>query len=569
MTDPRAEAAPARPTEPEPAATEAPATGTDDTSRATENAPETPAGDASSPAPRRRLTVIMWIIVGVATLAGLVVAGVGFGLSYGALVDAARAWGFGPIGAYVFPIGVDGLIVALYSIALVLAWRRMPKPMLLVAAHITTAVTIVLNILAAADSAPGSPGVWEVAQTDPGRLLAHAAMPIAYVLLVEAARHLITRTARLESGERGLTLADWFLSLPTTWWVFRTAQTYPMSYADARKMRRELAIHRVWITYREEIEAARRTAASEGETFDEHGTVTVLDRLPDLLAPYGVTAAEALALPDQMRAREQKRKADRERAEQALAHQEAADRRDREHADKLAQLAAEASEIQAQGQLDALRATVDGESRAAVYRAEASADTAGIEAAAQRSRAERTATEAQRRAEAEEVAEESARTAAARRKAAEDQKAALVIEEQNVRRRQEVAEAQQRAASIAAEAQRTARVAAENDAAAAAALRQATEDRAAAARAELVAVAAEDAAGLSQRERNIRRVARLISTEADGVALRLPLARIEEVFGIANGTASGYRDEAAQLIAAGYDHRSDVLHQTWQTTGHR
>ncbi|WP_329224295.1 DUF2637 domain-containing protein (plasmid) [Streptomyces sp. NBC_01485] len=560
MTDPRAEAALTRP--PEPAAPEAPAAGTDNTGRATENDPETSAEGASSAKPRRRLITIMWIIAGVATLAGLVVAGVGFGLSYDALVDAARAWGFGPIGSYVFPIGVDGLIVALYSIALVLAWRQMPKPMLLVAAHITTGVTIALNVLAAADSAPGSPGVWEVAQTDPGRLLAHASMPIAYVLLVEAARHLIIRTARLESGERGLTLADWVLRLPTTWWVFRTAQTHPMPYADARKMRRELAIHRVWIQYREEIEAARRTAADKGETFDEHDTVTVLDRLPDLLAPYGVTAAEALALPDQMRAREQQRRADRERAEQALAHKAAADRRDREHADKLAELAAEAAEIKAQGQLDALRATVDGESKAAVYRAAASADTAGIEAAAQRSRAERTATEAQRRAEVEEAAEESARTAAARRKAAEDQKSALVIEEQNVRRRQEVAEGQQRAAEIAAATQRTARVTAENEAAAAAALRKANEDRAAAARAELVARAAEDAAGLSQRERNIRRVARLIVTEAGGMALRMPLARIEEVFGVANGTASGYRDEAAQLIAAGYDHRNDLLHQT-------
>ncbi|MFJ9901212.1 DUF2637 domain-containing protein [Streptomyces sp. NPDC091280] len=554
MTDSRTEAAPGRPPEPESTVPEAPAVEANDSGRAAEASAE------PSSVPRRRLTRIMWTVVGVAILAGLTVAAVGFTLSYGALVRAARGWGFGSWGSYAFPIGVDGLIVALYSIALVLAWRRMPKPMLLVAAHITTAVTIVLNILAAADSASGSPGVWEVAQSDPGRLLAHAAMPIAYVLLVEAARHLITRTALLESGERGLTLADWLLRFPTTWWVFRTAQTHPMSYADARKMRRELAIHGVWITYREQIEAARRAADDRGETFDEHETVTVLDRLPELLAPYGVSVDEALALPDRMRSAEQKRRTARDQATAERQHRARADERALQHADRMAQLRDTAEELREQGQVDVLTAQVDGERQAAEYRARAAADTAGIEASAARTTAERAATEAQRRAAAEEEAEESARTAAARLKAAEDDKSALLIEQQNVRRRQEAAEAQRQALATAAEAERAKRDKAEAEAGAAAALRKLNEDRAAAAHAELAAIAAEDAAGLNQRERNIRRTARLISTEADGSALRLPLARIEEVIGVANGTASGYRDEAARLLASGYDHRADPLH---------
>lgn len=558
MTAPRTEAAPGRPPEPELSAlVEAPAAGTDDIG--TETSPET------EPGARRRLTQIMVAVAVVAVVAGLAVAAVGFALSYRALVDAAIRWGFGPTGSYVFPIGVDGLIVALYSIALVLAWRRMPKPMLLVAAHATTGVTVVLNVLAAADSAPGSQGVWEVAQTDPGRLLAHAAMPIAYVLLTEAARHLITRTARLESGERGLALADWVLRFPTTWAVFRLAKTTPMPYAEARRVRRELAIHGVWIEYREQIEVARLKAAKDGEEFSEYDTVTVLDRLPELLAPYGVTPDEALALPDQMRASEQKRRSDRERAQRALARQEAADRRELAHADKMAQLAAEREELRAIGERDVLRAEVDGERKAAEHQASAAADTAGIQASAARTAAERAATEAQRRAVAEEEAEESAREAAARRKAAEDTRDALTVEQQNVRRRQEIAEGAQRAADAKAHAQRAARAAAEDDAAATAAQRQAAENREAASRAELITIAAEDAAGLSLRDRTIRRVARLIVTEADGEALRLPLARIEQMFRVANGTASGYRDEASQLIRAGYDYRTDPLHQT----GHR
>jgi hypothetical protein len=559
MTDPRTEAASGRPPEPESAEPEALDAGADDTGLAPEADIE--ASPEVAPAPRRRLTRIMWAVVVVATLAGLVVAGVGFALSYDALVQAARGWGFGRWGSYAFPIGVDGLIVALYSISLVLAWRRMPKPMLLVAAHATTAVTILLNILSAANSVPGSPRVWEVAQTDPGRLLAHAAMPAAYVLLTEAARHLITRTARLESGERGLTLADWLLRFPTTWWVMRTAKTYPMSYADARKMRRDLAIHRVWIQYREEIEAARSKAAEAGEEFSEYDTVTVLDRLPELLAPYGVGVDEALAMPDRMRREEQERRTERQRVERELQHKALAGERAQQHADRLAQLAATAEELRAQGEVDVLTAQLEGERKAAEQRALAAADTAGIEAAAARTAAERTAYEAQRRAAAEEEAEESVRTAAARRKAAEDDKAALTIEQQNLRRRQEVADGQKRAADTEAEAQRTARGAAEDKAAAAAALRKEYEDREAAARAELSALAAEDAANLTQRERNIRRVARMIYTEAGGEALRLPLARIEETFNVSNGTASGYRDEAARLVASGYDYRADPLHQ--------
>ncbi|NEE41813.1 DUF2637 domain-containing protein, partial [Streptomyces sp. SID7982] len=462
----------------------------------------------------------------------------------------ARGWGFGPKGSYAFPVGIDGLIIALYSLDLVLVWRGMPKPLLLLAAHATTGVTVALNILAAADSAPGSPGVGEVAQTDPGRLLAHAAMPIAYVLLTEAARHLITRTARLESGAGVLTVKDWFLNPSGTWKVWRRAQLWRFSYDTVRGLEKERAVYRVWLQHREAIEKGL-----------SEGAVSVLDRLPDLLAPYGVTVEEALSLPDRMRAEDQQRRAERARAARELKQQEAAEAAAQEHADRLARLTAEAEELRAQGEVDMLRSQVDGERKAAEHRARAAADTAGIEASAARTAAERMATEAQRRAAAEEEAEESARTAALRSKAAEDEKAALMTEQQNLRRRQEVADAQKRAADTEAAAQQTARKAAEDKAAAAAADRQAIEDREAAARAELSALAAEDAAGLTQRERNIRRTARMIATEAGGESLRLPLARIEEAFSVANGTASGYREEAARLLASGYDHRADPVHQ--------
>ncbi|MEU4850578.1 DUF2637 domain-containing protein [Streptomyces gilvosporeus] len=523
------------------------------------------------PAPRRRLIKIMWMVAAVAIIAGLTVAAVGFGVSYGTLVDAARRWGFGPQARYAVPVGIDGLIIALYSIALVLVWRRMPKPSLLLAAHAITAVTVVLNVTAAAESAPGSPGVWEVAQTDPGRLLAHAVMPVAYVLLVEAARHLITRTARLDENRGTLTLSDWLLDVRGTWRVWRRAKLWGLDYATVRSQERDRAIYGVWLQYREEISAARAQHKQQGgsdEDFDENSVVTVLDRLPDLLAPYGVTVAEALALPDQMRRQEQERRHEAQRRRQALEREAAEEQRLQAHEDRLASLRARREELREQSEVDVLEAEAAGERRAAQARAEGTAATAAIEASARQSAAERAATEAERRAEMEEQAQETTRTAALRRKAADDQAAALRQEEANVRqaeeqarRKEEAAGRAARAAKAEAQAEQQLYDAEQKRVRTAQLALQTAEARRRAGLVELAAVAAEDAAGLNERERNVRRVARLILVEAGGDALRLPLARIEEMLRVANGTASGYRSAAAELIASGYDHRHDPLHQ--------
>ncbi|MET8566163.1 DUF2637 domain-containing protein [Streptomyces flaveolus] len=545
MTDPR----PARAGHPEvpPPATPAPVE-VDSAVQATAESAPAVAPDAPR-APRRRLTQAMWAVAGVAVVAGLVVAAVGFALSYNTLVEAARNWDFGPRGSRLVPIGIDGLIIALYSIDLVLVWRRIPKPSLLLAAHAVTAVTVVLNILAAVDGMPGGPGVWQAAQADPGRLLMHAAMPVAYVLLTEAARHFITRIARLEGGLGHLTLKHWLLDPRGTWAVWRRAKLWGYPYDVVRELEKKRAIHRVWIKHREEIEAGLKD-----------GAVSVLDRLPDLLAPYGVTVEEALALPDQMRSEEQERRAARERADQERAHKEAADRRAREHADRMATLAAEKEQIRAQAEVDLLKTQTDAERRAAEHRAAGHADVAAIEAAALKSAAERAATEEQRRALAEEQAEETARTAELRRKAAEDNEVAVRLEENQARRADEAARAKMRAAEQAAEAGRIAAEAARAEARAEEERRAAAEARAAAAELDLRASLAEEAARLPDRERQIRRVARMIIAEADGDHLRFPTTKIQDRLGIANSTATNYRDEAARLIASGYAPQADPLH---------
>ncbi|MDX3064000.1 DUF2637 domain-containing protein [Streptomyces sp. ND04-05B] len=518
-----------------------------------------------------------------AVASGLAAALVGFALSYGALRTAAVGWGFGEDWqSYVFPVGVDGLIIALYTIDLVLAWKRMSRPWLRAAAHTITAVTIGLNMAAAAGSAPGSPGLTDALGEHPARLLAHAGMPIAYVLLTEAARWAIVRTAQLEAGahDQGdrLTLADWALRLPTTWKIYRHAKTWPSTYTEARTHVRDLAVYRIWLKHRQEIEA--------GLAEDRVG---VLDRMPGLLARYGVSVEEARALPALMQERERQLQEDQERADRdradrtAREHQEQQrrqelqareDERERQrqaredaHAERLAAMTAEAEETRLAGELAVLRAETSGAARAAAATAEGAGAAAELEAQTTLAAARRVATEEQRRTAQEEAAEESERTAAARRRAAEhDRVTAATV-------RAAAEEAARTAKARATEEQQS--LLADRDAEEAAALRRtaAAADRDAAAMelaaAETVLRAAEMRARVAHAEAladltpvqiKTRVVARVLlaTPEADGAEIATALG------GASPSTASTYRKAALDLIAQGYPETDPDLTSTQQ-----
>ncbi|KPC68384.1 hypothetical protein ADL27_56940 [Streptomyces sp. NRRL F-6602] len=435
---------------------------------------DAPTSETTGPGAWGRMPALMWPVVIVAALGGTTTAVVGFALSYGTLVEAAQTWGFGPVGSQVFPLGIDGAILAFYAWALVLIYRRMPKPLLMWAAHLMTVVTVLLNVDAAARDLPSAPSAWDVLADQPGRLLSHGSMPIVFVFIVEGLRHYIVRTARLESGAGTLELSAWVLNFRETWRVFRTARIWDLPYDVVREQRRTLAIHRVWHDHREAIESQAVSPAV----------------LAELLAPHGVSVEDALALPDQMRRAEKKREAEGER-----------ERRRLEHDAELERLHTEAETLRATAEVDVLRAEVEGEREAATHRARAAAETAAVEASAATREAQRAATEAERRADDE-----------------EDEAAAIEREAKNKQLR-----------------------------------RQAAQDEAA-------AIAAEDVAGLGERERNVRRVARMILVEGGGDPNRVPLGAIETRLGVANGTASTYRNAAIGLISEGYDHRQDPLH---------
>ncbi|MFC9133480.1 DUF2637 domain-containing protein, partial [Streptomyces sp. NPDC057099] len=380
---------------------------------------DAPADTDTEPKTSRHLWLMIPLAV-IAVLAGLTAAGVGFALSYGALRDAAVDWGYTGWQSYAFPLGVDGLIVALYTADLVLAWRQMARPWVRITAHALTGVTIALNVSAAVDGMPGTPTLAQALDQDFGRVLGHAMMPAAYVILTEVARWAIARTARIEAGQPAdqvLTLAEWFMNFRVTWTIFRHAKIQPATYADARVFARELAIYRVWQKER----ALYATGTAEDRA-------SVLDRMPALLAPYGVSVDEARAIPAERLEQEQAQEAERRRAEQQRkrdreqqqrAEQREKERQEREdaHQANMDALAKEAEETRQKGELAELKATVDGQSRAAAHRAEAIVATAEIQATTATTAAQRAAEETARRAAEEAAAEESAKVATERAKA--------------------------------------------------------------------------------------------------------------------------------------------------------
>ncbi|MFD7719002.1 DUF2637 domain-containing protein [Streptomyces sp. NPDC059814] len=527
--------------------------------------------------PEGRHRKLMIPLAVVAVLSGLAAATIGFALSYGALRSAAVGWGFGTDWqSYAFPVGVDGLIIALYTIDLVLAWKGMARPWVRMAAHAITAVTIVLNMAAAAGSAPGSPGLTDALGEHPARLLAHAGMPIAYVLLTEAARWAIVRTAQLEAGAHTgdrLTVADWVLRLPTTWKIFKHAKTWPSTYAEARTHVRELAVYKIWLAHREEIEA--------GLAADRVG---VLDRMPKLLAPHGVSVDEARALPALMQERERQLKENQDRAEadrkdrkererqeqqrerELQARQDERERqrqaREDEHAERLAVLAAEAEETRLAGELAVLRAETGGAAKAAQAAAEGAGAAAELQAQTTLAAARRVATEEERRLLQEETAEESARTAAARRAAAEANRAAAEIERKTAEETARTAHAEALTARAAADqaaaktrTEEAAQEAAARNKAAAEALEAAAEIELRAAETARLAAETRAAAAHAEALSNLdvvqiktRVAARVLlaTPQADGATLAAALG------GASASTASTYRKAAQELIAQGY-----------------
>jgi hypothetical protein len=451
----------------------------------------------------------------VAYVGGTILAGIGFTGSYNTLRDLAFDRGFGDF-SYAFPVGIDAGIVVLYALDLYLIRRHTPWPIARMVAHLLTVCTIVFN----AAAAPGP------VTADPIGTAMHAAIPVLFIVAVEAARRAFVRASDTELGRDSQTIpaARWALSPGPTAALWRRMKLWDkQSYQEIVEIEQERTVYAAMLQRKYGRGWRRRAQADE--------------LLPLTMAKYGLTVDEALALPRQAKEAEQLRNEEDERLEleaEARAEKRAAERR---KASIRTKSDVRAAEIAAQAEENAATAHAQATVTEAQAAAEAQARIAQEAAAAIESA---DAAEAKRRAaEAEEAASE------ARARAAEVNRRAAEVEEAASEARLRDEENKHRAAALESE-----RMRAEADAAEA--KQRAAEARARAAEVELRAVEAEDEARLTSKERAARKVARIALTQHAGHVDQLPLAAITEAFGVSESTASDYRQAAAALIAGGY-----------------
>lgn len=362
---------------------------------------ETPSKPTKSLPP---LTPTQKRLAATAAAAGVGIAIIGFAGSYHAVSSLAAQKHFGWF-AHAFPIGIDAGIVAFLALDLVLTWLRIPYPLLRQGAWAMTAATIAFN----------SATAW-------GDWLAvgmHAAIPILFVIVVEAARHAIGRIANIVADRfiESPPMIRWFLSPIGTYLIWRRMRVWQLpSYLQVIEQQRELRVFRAKLR-KEHGRRWRRDADAEHLLVFE-------------MARFGKSVSETLAMPEAEA--EAQRKAESERKAEAARQAEAEAetlrlRQNREHAEAEARRVAEA-------ETEARLAEV--ERRELVAKAEAEAELALIE---QRRLDVEAEAELQRRRNAEEAA---LRQAEAEAKALATARERLRVQEQA-----------QQAARLAAEAE--------------------------------------------------------------------------------------------------------------------
>ncbi|MFE2512637.1 DUF2637 domain-containing protein [Streptomyces naganishii] len=537
----------------------------DTVSDAPEFVSETESGTGTDTSTAKLTGTQKWT-AGAIVVAALALAGIGLYLSFEHVAEFAfKELRFGSLGkGQLFAVGVDVGIMVMIAVDLLMAWLKRPISWIRYPVWLLTAATVVLN---AASGAPE--GAWKL--LDYVAAGAHGVVPVLFIMVVELGRTSIDRVVRPDQEERdSIPLLRWILAPVATARIFRRMRLWGVtSYPEMIRRDQQLIAYEQWLKrkYKGDI-----SQASEDEL------------LPMKMAPYGYTVDQALAMPDEQEQAAQEREEEAERR-----------RLDAETRSEVAKAESEAERLRAKGKVEAVRAEVDGQTgqarahaRAQVSAAERAAEleeaaleTAVIaEARAREAEAERKeADEREAKAAADLRAAELERQAAEKRKEAAEADRVAAAEAQAIET-QAIAEAREAAAEANRRAAETERAAAETqrataeanrktaeaerlqevalaDAArakkeAAEAERAAAETRRAAAEIERRAVEAEDAAKLKPRERAVRKVARMILA-AGGDADRLPLADIQHELAVTSpGTASEYRQEAAELLASGY-----------------
>ncbi|MFD5493370.1 DUF2637 domain-containing protein, partial [Streptomyces sp. NPDC127091] len=507
------------------AASDAPPTTSDTTAAASSPAASAPDAPATAQGTARRwslpggLTRAQTYTAAAIVAAALALAGIGLYLSFEHVAAFAHErLDFATLGkARLFTVGVDVGILVLIALDLLMAWLRRPIGWVRFPVWLLTGATIVLN---AASAAPED-GVWTA--VDYVAAFAHGIVPVLFIAVVEIGKTAIDRVVRPEvPAGAGVPLYRWFLAPGPTFALWRRMKLWAVAtYAEAVELDKEQRVYRVML---EREYGSVRAAPSDA-------------RLPLTMARYGLTVAEALALPREAAERTQALQ-EAEEAAQAAAEQRKADRAAEARVAAIRRAgtiqAAETEVAASTSRTEVLAAAeVAAAERAATAETEAVQSAAAAAAEADRAEAEQRTAEARRRAsEAEQAATEA--------KARASEAAAREAEE----------EARRAAAEARAEEDRHRAALAARDAAEA--VQAEAEARRRAAEAERRAVEAEDELNLTPRDRKVRKVARLILTEGGGHAEHLPLESVMAACSVSQTTASEYRAAAASLLAEGY-----------------
>ncbi|WP_405546452.1 DUF2637 domain-containing protein (plasmid) [Streptomyces goshikiensis] len=544
----------------------------------------------------------------VAAVGGTLVGVIGFAMSYSTLAKVALSWGFSKELAPWFPVGVDASIIAFLALDLYLIRKNTAWPLLRMAAHAMTGATIWFNAssqgqIASDPVKAASHGVMPVlfvigveaarrliiqkarleAGTVADRIPLHRWMlsPIAtprfyrrmrlhnvtsYPAMIRRQQELIAYEQWLKrkyKGDISKASEDELLPMKMAPYGYTVAQALAMpddQERAAQERKAEAERRRLEAETRSEVAKAK----AEAERLRAKGEVDLVQAEVDgqtgqarAHARAQVSAAERAAELEQKaldkaviaEARAREAEAERLGAEQrraaaaadlekaGLERKAAEQRRAAAEADKVA--AAEAGAIETERIAQARKAA-----------AAADLEAAELERRAAQKRKE--AAEADRVAAAEAQAVETQAIAEAREAAAEADRRAAETEEAAAETRLAAAEAERKKAEEDRRREAALADAARSQKETVEAERAAAEMRRLAAEIEQRAVEAEDVAKLSPRERAVRKVARMILGTEAGVAGQLPLADIQRVLEVSPGTASEYRQEAAELLVGGY-----------------
>ncbi|MFK0296345.1 DUF2637 domain-containing protein [Streptomyces sp. NPDC090442] len=202
------------------------------------------------------------ILITVVAFGALVIAGIGFASSYTAVSALARQKGFGRL-AHLVPIGVDVGIVVLLALDLLMAWLGMSMGLLRYTAWLLTGSTVLFN----------GASQWG----DPVGVAMHSVVPVLFLTVVEAGRHLVARLTKLSTDHRmeGVRAKRWLLAPLGTARIWRRMQLWEIrSYVTANQMERDRLVYRA------------RLRAQHGWRW--RFTAPIEQRLPLRLNRYGI-----------------------------------------------------------------------------------------------------------------------------------------------------------------------------------------------------------------------------------------------------------------------------------------